>query len=184
MTSLIPAWEEGTLKPLDKLDVHRRGLRHKAISVFVTEGDRVLIQRRALSKYHTPGLWANTCCTHPHWGESDLDCAYRRLEEELGITGIDLTHATEIEYRADVGGGLIEHEVVQVYTARVMADLSVTPNPEEVADIDWVNLPALRAIVERTPEHFTPWLRIYLAKYVRTIFGDHAASAKSYALNH
>jgi isopentenyl-diphosphate delta-isomerase len=181
MTDLIPAWENGILKPLDKLDVHKRGLRHKAISVFVTEGDRVLLQRRALSKYHTPGLWANTCCTHPFWEESDLDCANRRLEEELGITGLDLTHVTEIEYRADVGGGLIEHELVQVYTARAMPDLSVTPNPDEVADIDWINLPALRAIVERYPDRFTPWLQIYLRDHVRTIFGAHV---DSYALNH
>jgi isopentenyl-diphosphate Delta-isomerase len=177
MSWLIPAWEDGTLKPMDKLDVHRRGLKHKAISVFVTEGDRVLIQRRALHKYHTPGLWANTCCTHPHWGESDLDCATRRLSEELGISGLDLRHAGEIEYRADVGGGLVEHEVVQVYTARAMPDLPVTPNPEEVADVDWINLPALRSIVERRPERFTPWLRIYLAKHLETIFGPHAGTA-------
>jgi isopentenyl-diphosphate Delta-isomerase len=70
----------------------------------------VLIQQRALGKYHTPGLWANTCCTHPHWGE-DLACARRRLREELGITGWRWP-AGQVEYRADVGGGLTEHEVV------------------------------------------------------------------------
>lgn len=184
MSALIPAWDNGVLQPLDKLDVHRRGLKHKAISVFVTEGDRVLIQRRALSKYHTPGLWANTCCTHPYWGESDLDCAERRLREELGITGLHLTHAGEIEYRADVGGGLIEHELVQVYTARTMPDLSITPDPMEVADTDWINLVALRSITERFPERFTPWLRIYLAKHMGMIFGAKAASMPRYALNH
>lgn len=184
MSWLIPAWEEGTLKPLDKLDVHRRGLRHKAISVFVTEGDRVLIQRRALHKYHTPGLWANTCCTHPQWGETDLDCATRRLREELGIDGLDLRHAGEIEYRADVGGGLIEHELVQVYTARAMPDLIVTPNPDEVADTDWINLSALRAVIERFPERFTPWLRIYMTQHLHMIFGNQAVSMRRYALNH
>lgn len=182
MSALIPAWENGVLQPIDKMDVHRRGLKHKAISVFVTEGDRVLIQRRALNKYHTPGLWANTCCTHPHWGESDLDCAERRLREELGITGLALCHAGEIEYRADVGAGLIEHELVQVYTARVMPDLSITPNPDEVADTDWINLPALRAVVERVPERFTPWLRIYLAKHLGMIFGAHSAAKPHHAL--
>ena len=96
MSWLIPAWEDGVLRPLDKLDVHRRGLKHKAISVFVTEGDRVLLQRRADHKYHTPGLWTNTCCTHPHWGESDLDCANRRLQEEMGITGLHLRHVAEL----------------------------------------------------------------------------------------
>ncbi len=184
MSWLIPAWEDGTLKPLDKLDVHRRGLKHKAISVFVTEGDRVLIQRRALHKYHTPGLWANTCCTHPQWGESDLDCAERRLCEELGIAGLELRHAGEIEYRADVGGGLIEHELVQVYTARAMPDLTVTPNPEEVADTDWINLSALRAVIERFPERFTPWLRIYMDKHQDMIFGCQSTALRPFALIH
>ncbi len=174
MNWLIPAWENGTLHPMDKMDVHRRGLRHKAISVFVTEGDRVLMQRRALEKYHTPGLWTNTCCTHPHWGETDLDCATRRLDEELGVTGLSLTHVAEIEYRADVGGGLIEHELVQVYTARAMPDLAVTPNPDEVVDTDWISLSALAAQIERRPDRFTPWLRIYLRDHARTIFGPAA----------
>ncbi len=175
MSVRIPAWDEdGTLRPVDKLEVHRRGLRHKAISVFVTEGDRVLMQRRALGKYHTPGLWTNTCCTHPHWGEAHLDCATRRLEEEMGITGLPLSHVAEIEYRADVGGGLVEHELVQVYTARAMPDLPVAPDPDEVADTDWISLAALVALIERFPERFTPWLRIYLRDHARTIFGPAA----------
>ncbi|MGY6547605.1 MAG: isopentenyl-diphosphate Delta-isomerase [Roseinatronobacter sp.] len=185
MSTLIPAWDGGVLTPIDKLEVHQRGLKHKAVSVFVTEGDRVLIQRRARHKYHTPGLWANTCCSHPHWGESDLECAQRRLSEELGITGLDLRHAGEIEYRADVGAGLVEHEVVQVFTARAMPDLPVAPNPDEVADTDWINLSALRAVTERYPERFTPWLRIYLREHLSLIFGaGAAASYPGYALQH
>ncbi|MEM9778369.1 MAG: NUDIX domain-containing protein, partial [Pseudomonadota bacterium] len=83
MTQMIPAWVEGELTPVGKLEAHERGLRHPAVSVFVMDGDRILLQQRALSKYHTPGLWANTCCTHPHWGEDPADCANRRLTEEL-----------------------------------------------------------------------------------------------------
>jgi isopentenyl-diphosphate delta-isomerase len=169
---LIPAWENGALCPLDKLDVHRRGLKHKAVSVFVTEGDRVLLQRRAAHKYHTPGLWTNTCCTHPHWGETDIACAERRLREEMGITGLPLRHVAEIEYRADVGGGMVEHELVQVYTARAMPDLPLDPDPDEVADSDWISLPALAAVMARFPERFTPWLRIYLAEHAERIFGS------------
>jgi isopentenyl-diphosphate delta-isomerase len=81
----IPAWVDGKLTPVEKLEAHVKGLRHKAISVFVMRGDQVLLQRRALGKYHTPGLWANTCCTHPFWGEDSETCALRRLDEELGI---------------------------------------------------------------------------------------------------
>ena len=89
MNELIPAWIDGSLAPVPKLAVHRMGLRHNAVSVFVTRGGAVLIQRRALDKYHSAGLWANTCCTHPHWGESAAACARRRLGEELGIGGLD-----------------------------------------------------------------------------------------------
>lgn len=168
---MIPAWVDGVLTPVDKLEVHQRGLKHKAISVFVTEGDRVLLQCRALSKYHTPGLWTNTCCTHPHWGEDDMTCALRRLDEELGITGLRLHHAAEIEYRADVGNGLVEHELVQVFTARAMADLPICPNPDEVDATDWISLHSLPAVLDCAPDRFTPWLKIYMRDHADSIFG-------------
>ncbi|TFL19323.1 isopentenyl-diphosphate Delta-isomerase [Jannaschia formosa] len=171
MSQQIPAWIDGTLTPVDKLEVHERGLRHPAISVFVMEGPRVLIQRRALSKYHTPGLWANTCCTHPHWGEAPETCATRRLDEELGITGLRMRPRGTLEYRADVGGGLIEHEVVSVYTADAPADLPVRLNPEEVDSTRWVDLYDLCAETRRHPDRFTPWLRIYMAEHMDAIFG-------------
>jgi len=168
----IPAWVDGTLMPVEKLAVHKRGLRHKAISVFVMRGDDLLIQRRALSKYHTPGLWANTCCTHPHWGEPALECAERRLDEELGIKGMTLNHRDRLEYRADVGSGLIEHEVVDIYLADAPKTLTVDPNPDEVCETRWVTLSVLKDEVTRSPEAFTPWLRIYLAEHSARIFGD------------
>jgi isopentenyl-diphosphate delta-isomerase len=168
---MIPAWVNGTLTPVEKLEVHQRGLKHKAVSVFVMDGDKVLIQRRALSKYHTPGLWANTCCTHPDWDEPPADCAVRRLREELGITGLYPAHRDRVEYRADVGGGLVEHEVVDLFLADACPGLKVNPNPDEVAEIRWVNLYDLAAEVARWPERFTPWLRIYLAEHKDRIFG-------------
>ncbi len=99
---MIAAWVDGALRPVEKLEVHRRGLRHKAVSVFVMRGGETLIQRRALGKYHTPGLWANACCTHPYWGETAVDCALRRLREELGLVGLVPRHRDRVEYRADV----------------------------------------------------------------------------------
>ena len=115
---MIPAWVDGQLTPVGKLEVHQRGLRHKAVSVFVMDGTRVLIQRRALAKYHTPGLWANTCCTHPRWDEDAQVCAVRRLDEELGITALNAVFADRVEYRAEVGNGLIEHELVDIFVAK------------------------------------------------------------------
>lgn len=175
MTIMIPTWVEGELTPVEKLEAHERGLRHKAVSIFVLRGDEVLIQRRAMGKYHTPGLWANTCCTHPAWDETPLDCANRRLDQELGITGLDPIHRDTIEYRADVGNGLIEHEVVDLFTAEAPATLSVTPNPDEVMDTRWLTFRELRQTVEKFPKRFTPWLRIYLDQHSAKIFGTATA---------
>ena len=172
MSPSIPAWVDGALRPVEKLEVHRRGLRHKAVSVFVLRGDLVLIQRRALGKYHTPGLWANTCCTHPGWAEEPAACAVRRLDEELGITGLPLTHRDRIEYRAAVGGGLIEHEVVEVFVGEAPADLRIAPDPAEVMATRWVAVRTLIEEVSRRPADFTPWLRIYLEDHATAIFGD------------
>jgi isopentenyl-diphosphate delta-isomerase len=171
MSDLIPAYVDGELRPVDKIEVHRRGLRHPAVSVFVLQGARVLIQQRALAKYHTPGLWANTCCTHPHWGEAAAVCAVRRLREELGIAGLSVSRAGRVEYRAEVGGGLTEHEVVEVFTAEAGPALALQPDPAEVAAVRWVDLYDLAAEVRRWPDRFTPWLRIYLAEHMDRIFG-------------
>jgi isopentenyl-diphosphate delta-isomerase len=174
MTQKIPAWENGELIPLDKLEVHRRGLRHPAVSVFLLDGDRLLIQRRALGKYHTPGLWANTCCTHPVWGEAPDDCARRRLGEELGLTGVDLDPRGEVEYRAAVGADMIEHELVRLFAGSWAPEFEIRPDPAEVMDWRWVTLAALGAEIAETPDIFTPWLRVYLSRHSEAIFGTAA----------
>lgn len=172
MTIHIPAWVDGDLTPIEKLEVHERGLRHKAVSVFVMAGDQLLIQRRALTKYHTPGLWANTCCTHPEWDEDPQACAVRRLREELGIEGLVPTYRDQIEYRADVGDGLIEHELVDVYLAESDRGLKLAPNPAEVMETRWISLAELDQGLKSQPEAYTPWLQIYMAQHSRQIFGD------------
>ncbi|WP_425092460.1 isopentenyl-diphosphate Delta-isomerase [Tropicimonas sp. S265A] len=171
MMDMVPTWVNGKLTPVEKLEAHQRGLRHKAVSVFVMRGNEVLIQKRASGKYHTPGLWANTCCTHPLWNEKPVDCAMRRLDEELGITGLHPTHRDQVEYRADVGNGLIEHEVVDIFIAQADSKLKVVPNPDEVSDVQWIDLYDLTAEIKRRPERYTPWLRIYLQEHADRIFG-------------
>ena len=167
----IPAWIDDRLAPVDKLHVHLAGLRHKAVSVFVRRGAEILLQRRALTKYHTPGLWANSCCTHPHWDEAPLACARRRLGEELGITGLDPVFRERLEYRADVGGGMVEHELVDVFVADAGPGLQPMPDPAEVMDTRWVALPQLQDEIAAEPERFTPWLRIYLERHLEGILG-------------
>ncbi len=168
---MIPAWVDGELTPVEKLAAHQRGLRHLAVSVFVIRNGAILIQRRAMGKYHTPGLWANTCCTHPAWDEDPLACAHRRVNEELGITGLTLHHRGQIEYRADVGNGLIEHEVVEVFIAEADDSMPLAPNPDEVMDTRWITPATLAREIAATPERFTPWLRIYLDKHNEMILG-------------
>ncbi|MEH6392252.1 MAG: isopentenyl-diphosphate Delta-isomerase [Sulfitobacter sp.] len=170
MTVLIPAWVNEALTPVEKLEVHQRGLRHKAVSVFVMRNNETLIQRRALEKYHTPGLWANACCTHPHWDEPALATAQRRLQEELGIIGLHLHHRDRVEYRADVGGGLIEHELVDIYVGEATASTAIVPDPTEVMETAWVDLDDLARQTREHPERFTPWLRIYLDEHMKSIF--------------
>ncbi|WP_425083064.1 isopentenyl-diphosphate Delta-isomerase [Ruegeria profundi] len=176
MNTFIPAWVDGELKPVEKLKVHQLGLRHKAVSVFVLHGSKLLLQKRAACKYHTPGLWANTCCTHPDWNEVAVDCAARRLREELGITGLSPRFSTVLEYRADVGQGLIEHELVDVFRADTTVEMTLLPNPDEVSDTRWVHLAELNAEIEQAPERFTPWLRIYMRDHAQRILGPALAA--------
>lgn len=171
MTDPIPAWVGNRLTPVDKAEVHHRGLRHKAVSIFVMDGEKVLIQRRSGEKYHSPRLWSNTCCTHPQWNERPEDCAVRRLREELGITGLYPAHADRLEYRADVGGGMIEHEVVDIYLAYAKPGMEIAPDPREVSEVRWVGLYDLAAEVGRHPERFSKWLAIYLSNHLDRIFG-------------
>ena len=165
MTNLIPAWDKDGLRPRDKIEVHRRGLKHPAVSVFLFRGEAMLLQRRALGKYHTPGLWANACCTHPRWGEAPADCAARRLGEELGLQGLSPDHRGRIEYRADVGGGMVEHEVVDLFAAELPEAMALRPDPAEVMDTRWADPGALAADLAAAPSLFTPWLRIYIAEH-------------------
>ena len=169
---MIPAWINGELVPVDKLAAHRQALRHPAVFVFVAGPQGILIHRRALAKYHTPGLWANACCTHPMWGEATADCARRRLAEELGIGGLALRHRGQVEYRADVGGGMVEHELVEVFAGRAAVALPMAPDRAEVMAVRWIALPDLLAEIAAASERFTPWLRIYLAHHATQILRE------------
>ena len=169
---MIPAWENGKLKPIEKLEVHKRALRHKAVSVFIISGSETLIQKRALGKYHTPGLWANACCTHPFWNELASDCAERRIREELGVkTSINFVYCDQIEYKANVGNGLVEHELVDVFTITIdkKDKIKIIPNSSEVMDTRWIEFETLLQEIQENSEKFTPWLKIYLTDHINQI---------------
>jgi isopentenyl-diphosphate Delta-isomerase len=163
----IPAFDaSGRLYPIEKLEAHRSGVLHLAISVFIFAEGRLLIQQRAAGKYHSGGLWANTCCTHPDWGEDLETAAHRRLREELGFDVPTLDARSVIEYRVRVSDDLWEHERVQVFRYVSNVPIEVPPPlKSEVARTRWIRLPELRFWMRRRPEIFAPWFRIYLDRW-------------------
>ena len=163
---IIPAIaEDGSLFPIEKMEAHRLGQQHLAISVFVFSGARLLIQQRAAGKYHCPGRWANTCCSHPHWEESPGDAAVRRVKEELGFT-VPLRKTAIIDYRADVGGGLIENERVHAFRGEAdEATLATRLNPEEVAAVRWVEVADLPRLLAKESDTLCPWFAIYIRRW-------------------
>lgn len=139
----------------EKLDVHRRGTLHRAFSVFAFNATgELLLQRRALGKYHSGGLWANTCCGHPRPGETTVDAARRRLSEELGMTCGELRPAGVLRYRAELVD-LIENELDHLLVTTVSEEPS--PNPDEVVEWRFVPVDALSAWLDERPEDFTAW---------------------------
>jgi isopentenyl-diphosphate Delta-isomerase len=142
----------------EKQEAHVEGVLHRAFSVFVFDsGGRMLLQRRAATKYHSGGLWTNTCCSHPRPGESTAAAAQRRLQEEMGFA-CPLSTAFSFVYRADVGGGLIEHEYDHVFLGRY--DGEPAPDPVEVDGWRWVSPAAIARELESDPGSFTFWFRI------------------------
>ena len=144
-----------------KLDVHRTGALHRAVSVFITDGQgRVLLQQRAATKYHSPLLWTNTCCGHPRPGETPLAAAHRRLLEEMGMQ-CPLEPAGSFRYRAALEGGLIEHEIDHVFVGRAHA--RPHPDPLEVEAWRWEPLAPLERDIAMHAGLYTAWLAEALA---------------------
>lgn len=143
----------------EKIEAHRQGLCHRAFSVFVYRHHpefEVLLQKRAQEKYHSGGLWTNTCCSHPRPGEEVLQAAERRLFEEMGFR-VPLIATGQFHYIAHFGNGLTENEIDHVLMGE-LTDEVIRPNPSEVEDYRWIRLNDLKDELNRNPEHFTPWL--------------------------
>lgn len=142
---------------MGKLEAHRSAILHRAFSVFVfNSGGQLLLQRRASDKYHSGGLWSNTCCGHPRPGENVADAAARRLVEEMGIS-CRLRPQFDFTYKADVGNGLFEHEFDHVFFGST--DAEPRPDPAEACEWRHVEPTALLAEMRSEPEGFTVWLR-------------------------
>jgi isopentenyl-diphosphate delta-isomerase len=145
-----------------KLEVHRDGRLHRAVSVVLfDDSGHVLLQRRASTKYHSAGLWSNTCCGHPLPTESTIDAGTRRLRAEMGIEACALALAGRFIYRARLDNGLVEHELDHVLVG-VWAG-SPLPDAREVSAWQWMPLDQLTTDVEKHPRSYTAWLKQTLA---------------------
>lgn len=150
--------------PVEKLDAHVNNIRHAAISIFVFDGSHMLLQQRARTKYHSGGLWANAVCSHPRWQESARACAGRRLEEELGWS-VPVVKFGEISYQAQVGA-LYENEFVHCFHGRFDRRIDVRQyNSEEVCDVKWLTIAEAVRQIERHPDDFTEWFKIYMTEH-------------------
>ncbi len=139
-----------------KMAAHRSGDLHRAVSVFLfDERGRVMLQKRAAGKYHSAGLWSNTCCSHPRPDEDVADAARRRLREEMGID-CELEEVFSFVYHAPLDNGLIEHEFDHVFFGSYQGSPEL--NPEEADDWAWMEMAALSADVRERPEVYSFWL--------------------------
>jgi isopentenyl-diphosphate delta-isomerase len=142
----------------EKLKAHREGKLHRAISVFLfNEKGEMLLQKRALNKYHSGGLWTNTCCSHPRPDESIERAATRRLQEEMGVA-CNLQKAFHFIYKAPLDGGLIEHEFDHVFVGDYSGQ--VNPDANEVAEYRWLDIPAVKNELKNSLENYTVWFKI------------------------
>lgn len=148
---------------MPKMEAHEKALLHRAFSVFVFNNkNELMLQQRALSKYHSPGLWTNTCCSHQRDGEQNIEAGKRRLQEEMGFV-TDLKETTSFIYKAPFDNGLTEHEYDHVLVGHY--NDKPTINLEEVADWKWMPLEAVKEDISLNPKKYTEWFKIIFSKF-------------------
>lgn len=160
--------EDNIIGTEEKLKAHIDGLLHRAFSVMIFNNKgQLLIQKRAKNKYHSAGLWANSCCGHPRLGEDNTEAAQRRLQEELGFS-CDLVKISELKYSLKLQNGLYEKEYTHIFAGTYEGNIE--PNPDEVSEIKWESLGKLQKKSALMPKRYAPWFNLYLNKYYKQIF--------------
>ena len=157
--------EEIGLMP--KLEAHEKALLHRAFSVFILNDNKeVMLQQRAHHKYHSPGLWTNTCCSHQREGENNIEAGTRRLEEEMGFV-TPLKETISFIYKAPFDNGLTEHELDHVLIGHYENDPVI--NPDEVADWKWMSIEDIKKDISVDPGSYTEWFKIIFDKFYEHI---------------
>lgn len=151
----------------EKLQAHIDGLLHRALSVLIfNSSGELLLQRRALDKYHSPGLWTNTCCSHPRPGEDTAAAAHRRLNEEMGMKAM-LTHGISFIYKAEFDNSLTEHELDHVFVG--ISDDLPELNPDEAMEYKYISPDHLIEDMKENPSNYTVWFRIIMLDHFSKI---------------
>ncbi|MCX8147645.1 MAG: isopentenyl-diphosphate Delta-isomerase [Thermaurantimonas aggregans] len=148
---------------MEKMEAHQKGLLHRAFSVFVLNDKKeLLLQRRAFDKYHSGGLWTNTCCSHPRKDEDVEAAAHRRLKEEMGFD-CELEKVLDFVYRADFSDGLTEHEFDHVFVGYYNGSPQI--NTQEVAEYKWMPLDEVKRDLQENPDNYTEWFKIIFDRF-------------------
>lgn len=155
--------EDNKIGLMPKMEAHEKAVLHRAFSVFVfNKNKELMLQQRALHKYHSPGLWTNTCCSHQRDGESNVEAGTRRLQEEMGFT-VPLQETTWFIYKAPFDNGLTEHELDHILIGEYVGEPII--NKEEVASWKWMPLEDVKNDIEVAPEQYTAWFKIIFDKF-------------------
>jgi len=154
---------DNELNYIPKMAAHRQGILHRAISVLIFDSnENWLLQKRAYNKYHSGGLWSNTCCSHPYPNEELVAAAERRLQEEMGIL-CNLEKRFSFQYKVIFDNGLIEHELDHVFIG--FSDDIPIPNSSEVSDWRLISTKDLEKEINMTPEKFSEWFKLIFQKW-------------------
>lgn len=152
---------------MPKQEAHEKAVLHRAFSVFVfNDKKELMLQQRALHKYHSPGLWTNTCCSHQRNGETSLVAGKRRLQEEMGFV-VDLKETTSFIYKAPFDNGLTEHEFDHILVGQFNDDPTI--NKDEVASWKWMPLKNIQVDILKKPETYSEWFKIIFKNFYKHI---------------
>tara|TARA_B110000263_G_C15208438_1_gene464061 strand:+ start:96 stop:632 length:537 start_codon:yes stop_codon:yes gene_type:complete len=160
---------------IPKMEAHKKGLLHRAFSIFIiNKKSELMLQQRALDKYHSPGLWTNTCCSHPMKDESIISAGHRRLKEEMGFK-TDLTKTFHFIYKTPFENGLIEHELDHVLLGNYEKDPIINKN--EVADWKWMSLEKVKIDIGLNPSFYTVWFKIIFDQFSKKLNFSHESDS-------
>lgn len=152
---------------MPKQEAHVKGVLHRAFSVFIfNDNSELMLQQRALHKYHSPGLWTNTCCSHQRDGESNVEAGKRRLFEEMGFV-TDLKETISFIYKAPFDNGLTEHELDHILVGNFEENPNINEN--EVASWKWMDIEKLKKDIKMNPDIYSAWFKIIFDKFYQNL---------------